>query len=38
MNIAVPKKNLPTIKCEEQLEAALNLLVGKLDFEGRLRL
>lgn len=40
MNITVPKQNFPTIKCEEQVEKALNLLLANLILraEKRLRL
>lgn len=40
MNITVPKQNFPTIKHEEQVEKALNLLLANLILraEKRLRL
>lgn len=40
MNIAVPNKNFPTMKREEQVEKALNLLLANLILraEERLRL
>jgi len=40
MNIAVSKKNFPTIKCEDQVEKALRLLLENLILraEKKLRL
>lgn len=38
MNIAVPENNFPTIKCEEQVEKALNMLLANLIWRAAERL